>query len=381
MLQRYMNDRNATRIVFLIMGLITAVWAVIVPFAKMNTGVNDGVLGSLLLCLGVGALVAMPMAGPLSSRYGCQKLILVSTIIMLVVAPFLSFVSNAVLLGGFLILFGICVGMNDCAMNVQAIIIEKRENKPLMSGFHGMYSMGGIIGAGLMTGLLALKLDIITSTFLMLALIIGLFVISYRHLLPYANPPEGPAFAMPKGVVLVFGIICFVVFLVEGTALDWSAVYLVDIKKISDTLGGLGFAVFAVAMTMGRLSGDYIISKVGALPVVIIGALTTLLGFYCIITGNQLNMILIGYFFIGAGCSNIVPVMFNQIGRQKTMPQKVAVPAVTTLGYLGILAGPAGIGFIAHHSSLPHAFVFVAMLMVIVLVLAVLLQKTFKENN
>lgn len=383
MLQHYMNDKIATRVIFLIAGMITAVWAVIVPFAKMNTGINDAVLGSLLLCLGAGAIISMPLAGPLTSRYGCKNVIIVSTIIMVIAAPFLSFISHPILLAFFLLVFGVGVGMTDCAINVQAIIVEKKAKKALMSGFHGMFSLGGIVGAGLMTGFLALGIDIVASTFLILLVIIFLFCISFRHFLPYANPAEGPAFAIPKGIVLVLGIICFVVFLVEGTALDWSAVYLVDSKHIQDSLGGIGFTAFATAMTVGRLTGDYIVNKVGALRVVIIGTVIALLGFYFVITGIDLPILLTGYFLIGAGCSNIVPVMFNQIGKQTTMSQMVAVPAVSTLGYIGILAGPAMVGFIAHHSSLSHAFIFVALLMVIVLILTIALQKVtiIKQNR
>lgn len=380
MLQRYMNDRHATRIIFLIAGLVTATWAVIVPYAKANTGINDAVLGTLLLCLGVGALVSMPVAGPLTSRYGCKNVIIASVVILLVATPFLSFVTHPILLAIFLLSFGVGIGLVDCAMNVQAIIVEKNARKPLMSGFHGMYSVGGIAGAGLMTGFLALGMNIIVATFIMLLTVVFLFLISFQHLLSDATPSEGPAFAIPKGIVLVLGIICFVVFMVEGTALDWSAVYLVDSKHMKDSLGGLGYTAFAGAMTIGRLSGDYIVSRVGALRVVIIGAIITVIGFYFVITGMQLYSLLFGYFLIGSGCSNIVPVMFNQVGKQNTMPQVLAVPAVTTLGYLGILAGPAGIGFIAHHSSLSHAFVFVAMLMVIVLIMAVALQKHFKSE-
>ncbi|MDI2090357.1 MFS transporter [Commensalibacter oyaizuii] len=375
MIHRYMNDQLATRIVFFITGLITATWAVIVPFAKVNTGIDDAVLGFLLLSLGIGAIIAMPLAGPLSSRYGCRRLIIASFIIMLISAPFLSFISHVILLAVVLLIFGVGVGMTDCAMNIQAILVEKKAGKALMSGFHGMYSVGGIVGAGLMTGMLALGINVIPSTFIILMLITFLFISSFSHLLPYANPVEGPAFAIPKGTVLILGIICFVVFLVEGTVLDWSAVYLVDAKKIDDALGGLGFTVFAVAMTIGRLTGDFIINRFGAFHVVILGTMMALVGFYFVITGHALSVLLIGYFLIGGGCANIVPVMFNQIGRQQSMPQMVAVPAVTTLGYIGVLAGPAIVGFIAHLSSLPSAFVMIATLLLVVLCLTFVLRK------
>ena len=375
-----MNERVATRIIFFVAGMVTAIWAVIVPFAKVNTGVDDAVLGSLLLCLGAGAIVAMPLTGPLTSRFGCRKVIGCAVTIVILATPFLSVINDPLTLGMTLLIFGVGIGITDCAMNIQAIIVEKASAKPLMSGFHGMYSVGGIAGAGLMTALLSLGMAVMASVATLSVLVLGLLAISYRTLLPYANPPEGPAFAIPKGTVLILGIICFVVFLAEGTVLDWSALYLVENRGIPESLGGLGFAVFATAMTVGRLSGDYIIGRLGALTVVLVGALLAISGFMVVIYSSWLPALLAGYLLVGIGCANIVPVMFSQTGKQNSMPQMVAVPAVTTLGYIGVLAGPAMIGYIAHHSSLAHAFIFVMLLMLLAALLSLSLRKVFARS-
>ncbi|MEW5289973.1 MFS transporter [Erwinia papayae] len=365
-----MNERLSTRIVFFIAGIVTAAWAVIVPFAKMNTGVNEALLGSLLLCLGGGAIIAMPLTGTLTTRFGCRKVIAVAAVIIIVSLPLLAVVSSPLLLAFSLLVFGVGVGITDCAMNVQAILVEKLATKPVMSGFHGMFSVGGIAGAGAMTGLMALGLNVANATLVIACMVIILLILSYKGLLPYANPSEGPAFAIPKGTVLVLGMICFIFFMAEGTVLDWSALYLVESRNVPDTLGGLGFAAFATAMTAGRLSGDRIIARYGALKVVMAGSATAIAGFLLVINGDRLWMVLAGYLLTGAGCANVVPVMFSQIGKQKSMPQMVAVPAVTTLGYIGVLAGPAVIGYIAHHSSIAHGFIFVTGLVVLAACLA-----------
>lgn len=127
-----MNERVATRIIFLIAGMVTAIWAVIVPFAKINTGVDDAVLGSLLLCLGAGAIVAMPLTGPLTSRFGCRKVIGCAVMIVILATPFLSVIHDPLTLGLTLLLFGVGIGITDCAMNIQAIIVEKNSAKTLM---------------------------------------------------------------------------------------------------------------------------------------------------------------------------------------------------------------------------------------------------------
>lgn len=123
-------------------------------------------------------------------------------------------------------------------------------------------------------------------------------------------------------------------------------------------------------MTAGRPGGDYIVQRAGALVVVLAGATAAVVGFMIIIYSTPLTLLLVGYLLIGGGCANIVPIMFSQIGKQDSMPQMAAVPAVTTLGYLGVLAGPALIGYIAHHATLSHGFVFVIALLLAALLLS-----------
>lgn len=180
-----MNERIATRSVFFIAGLATSAWAVMVPFAKLNTGANEALLGILLLCLGGGAIISMPLAGPLSSRYGCRKIIGYAVMIIILSMPFLTLANSPVTLGFILLIFGIGVGLTDCAMNIQAILVEKNAGTPLMSGFHGMYSVGGIAGAGLMTGLLTFGLNILASSLVVSLIIFMLLMVCFSRLLPY----------------------------------------------------------------------------------------------------------------------------------------------------------------------------------------------------
>ncbi|WP_345829659.1 MFS transporter [Pantoea sp. BRR-3P] len=369
-----MTPSRATRLTFFIAGFVTATWAVIVPFARNNTGVNEAMLGTLLLCLGFGALIAMPVTGLLTSRFGCRRVIVVAIALIILSTPLLAVIADPLLLGLVLLIFGVGVGVTDCAMNIQAILVEKQSAAPLMSGFHGMYSFGGIAGAGVMTVLLSLGMSVLAATLLVTFTVMVLAILSFPGLLTYANPKEGPAFAVPRGHVLLLGLICFAVFLTEGTVLDWSAVYLTQVRDIPETLGGLGYTCFAVAMTLARLTGDRIISLLGRLPVVLVGALTAAAGLALVTFIPSWSLSLLGYVFVGAGCANIVPVMFSAVGQQKVMPQAVAVPAMTTLGYLGVLSGPAIIGYIAHYSSLALSFSLIMVLMLVVAALSLTLN-------
>ena len=314
----------------------------------------------------MGALVAMPLTGMLTSRYGCRRVIVTALAIVVLTTPLLAIIQAPLLLAVALLLFGVGVGVTDCAMNIQAIIVERDAPTPVMSGFHGMYSVGGIAGAGAMTLLLTLGASAFTACLIIILSVLLMLAVSLKGLLPWANPASGPAFAIPRGVVLLIGAICFAVFLAEGTVLDWSAVYLTEVRGVPESLGGLGFTCFAVAMTLLRLTGDKLIARIGAPRAVVGGAIVAALGFALVTFVPVWQLALLGYVLIGAGCANIVPVMFSAVGRQTHMPQSVAVPAITTLGYLGVLAGPAVIGYVAHATSLTRAFMIIMALMLVV---------------
>ncbi|MGJ7248569.1 MFS transporter [Morganella morganii] len=364
------REQMATRALFFVAGFASAAWAALVPFAKLNTGVNDGVLGLLLLCLGGGALVAMPLTGVLTTRFGCRRVMTVSVILLSITLPLLSVINHTGLLALTLIIFGMGIGITDCAMNIQAIIVEKAAPKPMMSGFHGFYSVGGIAGAGAMSGFMLAGMGALQAAGAVTAICLLLLVLSYKGMLDYAWPSEGPAFAVPRGAVLLIGIICFATFLAEGSVLDWSAVFLTEYRHVPESMGGLGFACFAVLMSLGRLTGDKIVAVLGRPQVVLWGALLAAGGLLLSVLSDNWLLALTGYGLIGLGCANVVPVMFSAIGRQTSMPQAVAVPAVTTLGYLGILAGPASVGLIAYRFTLPAALLAVVALLLLVALLS-----------
>ena len=356
---------NATRMIFLLSGLAVAAWASLVPSAKAATGVNEAQLGLVLLCLGIGSIVAMPVGGALATRFGCRAVLGVSGLVLSACLPVLAVVSSVAALAATLFVFGAMLGTFDCVMNIQAVIVERDSNRPLMSGFHGFYSLGGLLGAAATSSIMELGVSPLSSVTMIGALGLLLMLASWRHMLPWSNPSEGgPAFALPRGIVLFLGVLCFTVFLVEGSMMDWSAVFLTERHGMSLAQAGYGFAAFSLAMTFGRLTGDRIVARAGRQRVVMAGGSLAVLGILLATWGSSWPLALVGYALVGLGCSNIVPVLFTAVGRQTDMPQSVAVPAMTTMGYAGVLAGPAGIGFIAHHTSLGAAFLLVAAMMV-----------------
>jgi len=356
------REQWATRAVFLVAGLAMAAWAPLVPFAKARLGVDDATLGLLLLCLGLGSLIAMPITGVLANRFGCRKIIVVSAIAVAIVLPLLAVVDSVVALAIVLALFGASVGTLDVTMNIQAVMVEKDSGRNMMSGFHGLFSLGGILGAGGVSVLLYAGMAPLTATLAVSALLVVLLIGSFSGLLPYGNRETGitPLFVMPRGIVIFIGLLCFLVFLGEGAVLDWSALFLIDAHGVDPVQAGFGYAMFAIAMTIGRLTGDGIVKTLGGLRVVMAGGIIAAAGFALAVFAPMQPLAFAGFLLVGIGASNIVPVLFTAAGNQTRMPPSLAVAAITTIGYAGILAGPAAIGFVAQQSNLSTAFLMVA---------------------
>ncbi|WP_053269508.1 MFS transporter [Pseudomonas chlororaphis] len=357
-------EQMATRIAFFIAGFGIAAWAPLVPYAKARAGLDEGTLGLLLLCLGVGSILAMPIAGVLAGRFGCRRVMAAGSLLICLALPLLATVSTVPLLIAGLFMFGAGLGTVDSTVNLQAVIVERASGRPMMSGFHGLFSLGGIVGAAGVSAMLGLGLSPLGATLVVVALLVVALLKAAPHMLPYGSQSSGPAFAVPHGVVLFIGCLCFVVFLAEGAVLDWSAVFLSAERQVDAAYAGLGYAAFALTMTVGRLTGDAIVHKLGARRVIVMGGSVATAGLLLATLAPAWEAALVGYALVGVGCSNIVPVLYTAAGKQTVMPEAIAVPAITTLGYAGILAGPALIGFIAHGSSLSIAFGLIAVMLI-----------------
>ena len=352
------RHRLSTRLAFLTAGLAMSAWAPLVPYAKERLQLAEGPLGLLLLCLGLGSLLAMPLTGALAARFGCRKVVLWSATVVCLSLPALALAPTPLLLGLALFVFGASLGTMDVAMNVQAVIVEKASGGALMSGFHGMFSLGGFAGAGGMALLLWLGSGPLGACLAIVALSAILLWRASPDMLhePEARDGDTPTFVMPHGAVIFIGAMCFIVFLAEGAMLDWSAVFLTAERGLQEGRAGLGYAAFAVAMTVGRLTGDRVVRRFGGRRVLLAGGLCAAAGFFTAVASPSPAAALAGFVLVGLGASNIVPILFTAAGNQRAMPASLAIAAITTIGYAGVLAGPALIGFMAHLTSLELAF-------------------------
>lgn len=352
------QHRFSTRLAFLVAGVAMSAWAPLVPYAKERAGLDASELGLMLLCLGIGSLSVMPLTGAMTTRFGCRPIAFLSGLAVCMILPLLAWVSSPVLLAITLFAFGAAMGALDVSMNVQAVIVEKHSGQTIMSGFHGLFSVGGIVGAGGTALLLSAGLASLPATVLVAVLCTVLILVARPFLLARTEPASGEGgalFVRPRGAVVLIGLLCCVSFLAEGAVLDWSALLLTD-NGLGDKHGGLGYAVFALAMTVGRLTGDRIVGRWGGKRVLVAGSIATAAGFFVAVLAPTPAVALAGFVLVGAGASNIVPVLFRAAGKQTDMPPGLAISAVTTAGYAGILAGPAVIGFVAEAISLQLAF-------------------------
>lgn len=360
-----MREVHATRAFFFIGGFGTATWAPLVPLLRERLMVGDDVLGMLLLCIGVGSLLTMPLSGALAMRLGCRRVVMTAAILYAVILLLVSRVDALSIAVPIVLIFGAVMGCIDVVVNIVAVLVEKGIGRRIMSGMHAFWSLGGFAGAGLYgvwVGLLGLTP--FQSTAIAAGLILLLTVVYGRHLIPYGGG-GGALLALPRGIIVFVGMTAFIAFLSEGAVMDWGGVYLTTVRGMDLALAGTGYSVFSAAMLTMRFLGDRVVQRIGALLVAVGGALLAFGGILLVMFAPVDALLYAGFFAIGIGSANIVPVFFSLMGRQNVMPVSAAVSAVSTMGYLGILAGPAAIGFVSSLTTLQTAFAMLAALSIL----------------
>ena len=360
-----MREVHAAHAFFFIGGFGTATWAPLVPLLRERLMVGDDVLGMLLLCIGVGSLLTMPLSGALAMRLGCRRVVMTAAVLFAAILLLVSCVDALSLAVPIVLIFGAVMGCIDVVVNIVAVLVEKGIGRRIMSGMHAFWSLGGFVGAGLYgiwVGLLGLTP--FQSTAIAAGLILLLTAVFGRHLIPYGGG-GGALLALPRGIIVFVGMTAFIAFLSEGAVMDWGGVYLTTVRGMDLALAGTGYSVFSAAMLMMRFLGDRVVQRIGALFVAVGGALLAFGGILLVMFAPVDALLYVGFFAIGIGSANIVPVFFSLMGRQNVMPVSAAVSAVSTMGYLGILAGPAAIGFVSSLTTLQTAFAMLAALSIL----------------
>ncbi len=372
------TQRLATRLSFFSLGFATAAWAPLIPFAQQRLNLNHADFGLLLLCMGIGSMIAMPATGALVKCWGCRPLIAVALMLLMMLLPSLTMWNSIVTMAVALFIFGSAAGCLGVAINLQAVVVEKHSLRALMSSFHGMCSLGGLTGAMLVTALLAVGLSPLMSTLsvVMILLVIGAVAIPScltsfeQDEKPHVDTTVAPKKNYrPNGIIVLIGMMCFIAFLSEGAAMDWGGIYLTSKYQLNPAFAGLAYTFFALSMTTGRFAGHILLKQLGEKSIVTYSAIVAAIGMAVIVTAPVWQVVILGYALLGLGCSNIVPVMFSRVGRQNVMPKAAALSLVSTIAYTGSLTGPALIGLIGEWTSLGAVLSGVAILLSIIALL------------
>ena len=345
--------RRAVATLFLINGTLFATWVSRIPAIETARGMTHAQLGLALFALALGAMVAMPLSGLLSSRYGSDRVCRASSLGYAAMLPLLILAPNTFLFALALFGFGAGHGMLDVAMNSQAVSVEKAYRRPIMSSFHALFSTGGLLGAAVGGGIAALGLSPATHFSLIAILLAGLSLTTFRNLHPNKTQiardynDKVNLFPMPNRALITLGIIAICVMMGEGAMGDWSAVYLRRNLGTSEGLAAAGYAAFSIAMATGRFLGDPLAARFGPVQLVRGSALFAVAGLVLLLATPWSGAALIGFACVGFGFAPIVPMVFSAAGHRAGIHPGVALASVTTLGYLGFLLGPPAIGFAA----------------------------------
>ena len=364
-------QRLSTLLSFFSLGLSTAAWAPLIPYAQQRLHLNHADFGTLLLCIGAGSMLAMPATGLLIQKVGCRAIISVAVLLLLMVLPTFALSSSILIMAIALFLFGTAAGSLGVAINLQAVIVEKNSAKSMMSQFHGMCSLGGLAGVMTVTALLAAGVSPLMSALAICLLLVVLSLMAVPNSLAVIEKEakndttevESKTKKIPSPLIILMGLVCFIAFLSEGSAMDWSGIYLINEYGVKPALAGLAYTCFAIAMTSGRFAGHYLIKALGEKNIIIYSAVCAALGLFTVVVAPHWIVVLLGYALLGLGCSNIVPVMFSRVGRQSVMSKAAALSCVSTMAYTGSLLGPALVGISSEMMGLSVVFGFIATLL------------------
>lgn len=342
--------RLAVALFFFTNGFTFANWVGRIPTIKDKHNLNDADLGIILLGGALGSLVTLPTTGWLIARFGGRLVAAASGLGYSLVLVVIAAAPSPLTLWLALFLAGVLTGAMDVAMNAQGVLVENTYHRSIMLSFHAMFSIGGLVGAGVAALLAEISVAqhfAIAST-AMVAVILG----AAPFLLP--NPPleRRTALARPSRGVLLLGVIIFASALTEGAMADWSATYLKDDLGSSARVAALGFAGFSLGMTLGRLTGDRVTNRFGPVRVVRLGGILTTLGLALAVVVATPVVVIIGFSAVGLGVSSVFPLVFSAAGRTPGLSPSAGLAAVATIGYFGFLAGPPVIGFVAEATSL-----------------------------
>ncbi|KQX96020.1 MFS transporter [Variovorax sp. Root473] len=355
------GTRWASRAQFFASGFIFATWGVHVPTVKAHYAIDEAQLGLAMLAAGAGAMVGLTSAGRWIGRHGARRMAaLCGCIYALLIAGLIAMPGYAALLG-LLAVFGLVTSVFDVAINTEAAQLELRGGQPLMSGMHGMFSLGGMVGAASGSAALAAGMAPQTHLWMVAVVMIGVVAIAATRMLPTpAAPANGAAaadhgFRLPRGVLAVLGVLAALGLIAEGAIYDWSVLYMQQELGSPQQQAALAYASFSAAMAAARFGGDAMRARFSPTALLRGSGLLAAGAMTLVLLTDLPWLALLGFAGVGVGFANVVPILFGASARVPGVAPANGIAAVSAIAYLGFMAGPAVIGLLARVSSLTAA--------------------------
>jgi MFS family permease len=368
--------RIAVSSFFFLAGICFASWASRIPDIQNKLQLTSAALGGILLCLPVGLLTSLPVAGFLVAKYGSRIIVLLSAVLYSCTLPMLGFSGSVTQLMITLFIFGFGGNMMNISINTQAVATEGLYHKPIMASFHGVWSMAGFTGAAI--GTLMVHFHILPPYhFLCITALATLILIFFSGKLIHQDinrDEKQPIFVRPDKSLLNFGLIAFFSMICEGAMFDWSGIYFAKVVRPDPSLVTVGYTAFMCTMATGRFVGDWVAFRLGMKTMLQLSGMLTAGGLLLAVIFPQFITATIGFLIVGAGVSSIIPMIYSAAGKSKVMSPGVAIAAVSTIGYLGFLFGPPFIGFIAQATSLRVSFGLIAVMGTLIVLIATKIQ-------
>lgn len=362
--QQLWKSRIAIALYFLFCGFIFASWAARIPSFKTFFELNEADLGAILFMLPLGSFLALPFAGWAVDKCGSKWMMVLSTIIYVLLLNLLPFMSSVFQLAIVLFWFGFIGDVMNIAMNTQGVDIQHLFQKPILSSFHAMWSLGALFGA--LLGGWTIQANLSTSMHYQLVaipvLLISLGSLPFLIRKDTEREKEKKLFVLPEKELWMIGIVCLCSTLCEGAMADWSAVYYQQAKEAPNVDSTAGFTAYALAMTIGRFSGDKLLLRLKFKHVLFLDGLLIAGGMLLALSSANTLIMIVGFALVGFGVSTIIPITYSMAASSKTMKASMALAAVSTIGFSGFLIGPPIIGFMAHEMGLRFALLLVVLL-------------------
>jgi MFS family permease len=354
-----MTPRWATAGVFFVNGTGIGTLLAHLPYVRAELGVSKGVLGTCLLAMTLGAVVAMPLAGHVLDRRPSRSVVRVAVVAFVVALAFPLLARSPLVFAALLLVFGLANGTLDVSQNAHGSAIERATGRPIMSSLHAGWSLGGVAGAGGAALAAAAGVDprAYVAGAAVVLLVIG--VACVRRIGDAQVATEGGGLARPSRAVVLLGVLCILVMVTEGAMNDWAPLYLRENLGTGADVAAAGFAVFSAGMAVGRIGGDAVVARIGLERVLRGGMALAGVALGGLLAAGSTPVALAGLAVVGLGVANGVPLLFSAAGR--TAKPGPAIAAVSTMGYAAFLGGPPALGFLADAIGLPGALSFVCL--------------------